>query len=154
MMPPSRPSDTPDPVRRQCVGSASEMDFRGRRESSASVGPHPYGTDALSEPSSSASAVSASSASDTPTWTPTHESTRDAWEAVTANIRDRQERGLWSSRTIAETIAQHAGLHRARAVDLIRSAIKHGYLEERESPLGPDHTSQVRLAGPMDGDRA
>jgi hypothetical protein len=153
------PSPPSDPTTR-CVGSASASASIGASDNPPGhalvecVGPVPLpsGTDALDEPSADHQSGASSTASSTTTWTPTHELTRDAWEAVTANIRDRQDRGLWSSREIAITIAQHAGLHRPRAVDLIRSAIKHGYLEERESPLGPDHTSQVRLS-PKDGGR-
>lgn len=64
-------SDTPHPVRRRCVGGASDQPSQGMRESGASVGPHPYGTDAPSEPSAGASATSASGASDTSTDTRT-----------------------------------------------------------------------------------
>jgi hypothetical protein len=71
-------------------------------------------------------------------WTPEHPSTRAAWTAVLANLTERANRGRWSSRTIAITIAQREGdLDYKRAADLIRSAIKHGYLEERPYPGEP-----------------
>lgn len=86
------------------------------------------------------------------TWTPNHESTREAWEAVVANLQERGERGLWGSRTIATTLAQRAGgLTWKRADELIRSSIKHGYLEERPYPSQPHGhhrtQTQVRLPG-------
>ncbi len=86
------------------------------------------------------------------TWTPHHPATKTAWEAVVENLTERAQADLWGSRSIAVSIARTAGLSPARADDLIRSAIKHDYLEERPAPPGTDHhrrrhPTQVRLAG-------
>lgn len=81
-------------------------------------------------------------------WHPGHEATKEAWTAVTTNLAERATRGLWGSRTMAVTIARTTGLTARRAEDLIASAIHHGYLEERPSPLDTGHhthPTQVRI---------
>lgn len=83
-------------------------------------------------------------------WSPDHPSTRAAWNAVLRSLIPRGDRELWSSRTLTISIAStEGGLTHERATDLIRSAIKHGYLEVRDSPTGCSR--QVRL--PKDGSR-
>lgn len=67
-------------------------------------------------------------------WNPHHPVTTTAWTAVVESLTRRAEDGLWSSREIAIAIAKQTGLTRSRAVDLIASAIRHGYLEERPYP--------------------
>lgn len=78
-----------------CVGTASETTLRGTAEMTASVGPSPYGTDAVSEPPTTASATTASTASDTPhgqtgtNWLIT-DRTRAFWTAVLDLLNDRR----------------------------------------------------------------
>lgn len=84
----------------------------------------------------------------TTTWNPNHPSTINAWSVVHASLTERASRGLWGSRSMAATLARSAGLTPKRAEDLIASAIRHGYLEERPSPLDTGHhthPTQVRL---------
>jgi hypothetical protein len=82
------------------------------------------------------------------TWNPNHPNTRTAWIHVHASIQTRQLDGLWSSRTIVESIAQKHLADYRRAQDFIRSLITNGYLEERPYPgftVAHHHSTQVRL---------
>lgn len=82
------------------------------------------------------------------TWDPNHESTHEAWAAIVTNLHTRHHHDGWGSFTIALAIARNTGLTTKRAGDLIRSAIKHGYLEQRHPILS---TKQVRLIDQKDG---
>lgn len=72
---------------------------------------------------------------------PNHPSTQAAWHAVSENLVSRD--GYAGSRTVAVSIAQRAGLDYKRATDLIRSSIRHGYLEVLE-PNRIRLTTQVK----------
>lgn len=66
-----------------------------------------------------------------------------AWQAIVANLRDRE----WGSDRVAITIAMHASdIRHATARNLIWSAIRHGYLEARPATDQPGRRyKQIRL---------
>lgn len=164
MMPPNRPSDSPDgpaihtPI--QCVGSASAV--RRNTPSGADASrvrrPAPTSTraDALSEPSSSASAPSASSASDHSrfnpgtTWFITNR-THPAWTAALDLLDDEKPHDLLDVR---QAMLGATDLAPRTVANHLRSASRRGWISIRRGKVRLRNRQLVEDAlDAMDGGR-